>query len=87
MPVPIILRNNLIIPADLVEDLIVQSGLSRDQLRWGYDLALHWEMYSAAELQRWIDRRALLVLSDVLIIVGAGDVETETDYLEYLTED
>jgi hypothetical protein len=87
MPDRIILRNNLIIPADLVEDLIVQSGWTRDQLRWGFDLGLHWDMTSTVELMRLINDQDILSLVEILAYIGAGDIYTEEDYRESLETD
>jgi hypothetical protein len=68
------------IPPYAVADFIVQSGLTRDQLRWGCDLALHWDMVSRKQLDRWIDRVDVLGLDDLLPHVGPADIEDEAEY-------
>lgn len=84
--------------------LLEQTGLSRDQIRWGLQLAMYDRMSSIARMRKRIaklneaptmaygdDDHAdpLLLLSELLVEVGAGDIESREDYnwyLESLTE-
>lgn len=78
--VPVTLAHGKVIPGYAVADFQVQSGLTRDQLRWGCDLALHWDMVSRKQLERWIDRVDVLGLSELMPHVGPADIEDEAEY-------
>lgn len=80
--------------------LLEQTGLSRDQIRWGLQLAMYDRMSSIAQMRKRIARLneyddddgkadPLLLLDELLVEVGAGDIESREDYhwyLESLTE-
>lgn len=86
------------VPASAVGPLRLQTGLTRQQVKWGLSLAVAWRFIRPSTLQRWLDNVVspleveedddpLLQLDELLLLVGAGDIADRVEFLSFMTEE